>query len=157
MIFASIGTMNMPFFRMAKALDEYASHVSEDIVVQTGYTDFPYKYVKAFQFCTKEKMHDYMERADILILQGGWGVISEGMELNKPLVVMPRHNNTEHIHDQFQLVRKLDDLGCVLGVFDKDDLGEIIQKSKNFHYHHLHKGDAEILIREKLEEWFGRK
>jgi len=157
MIFASIGTMNMPFLRMAKALDEYASHANDEVVVQTGYTEYPYKYAKAFRFCTKEEMHDYMERADALILQGGWGTISEGMEMNKRIVVMPRHNNTEHIHDQFQLIRKLDALGCVLGVFDENDLEETIQKSMKFHYHYLHKGNAEILIREKLKEWFGRK
>lgn len=157
MIFASIGTMNMPFFRMAKALDEYASHVNEEVIVQTGYTDYPYEYARAFKFCTKEKMHDYMERAEILILQGGWGAISEGMELHKRLVVMPRHNGTEHIHDQFQLIRKLDDIGCVLGVFDENNLEETIQKSMNFHYRHLDRGNAEILIREKLEEWFSIK
>ena len=37
----------------------------------------------------------------------------------KRIVVIPRHDKTEHIHDQFQLIRKLDKLGCVIGVFDE--------------------------------------
>lgn len=33
--------------------------------------------------------------------------------------MIPRYDKVEHIHDQFQLIRKLDTLGCVLGVFDE--------------------------------------
>ncbi len=58
-------------------------------------------------------MQQYIKSADILILQGGWGAISEAMEQKKRIVVIPRHDKTEHIHDQFQLIRKLDKLGCV--------------------------------------------
>lgn len=42
MIFASLGTMDMPFFRMAKAVEEWAAVNKEEVIVQTGYT--PYKY-----------------------------------------------------------------------------------------------------------------
>lgn len=122
MIFASLGTMNIAFNRMAKAVDEWAAITKEEVIVQTGYTDYPYKHAKAFKFCTKEQMKGYISRADILILQGGWGAISEAMELRKRIVVIPRYDKVEHIHDQFQLIRKLDTLGCVLGVFDERDL-----------------------------------
>ena len=115
MIFASLGTMNIAFNRMAKAVDEWAAITKEEVIVQTGYTDYPYKHAKAFKFCTKEQMKGYISRADILILQGGWGAISEAMELRKRIVVIPRYDKVEHIHDQFQLIRKLDTLGCVLG------------------------------------------
>lgn len=37
----------------------------------------------------------------------------------KRIVVIPRYDKTEHIHDQFQLIRKLDKLGCVIGVLMK--------------------------------------
>jgi UDP-N-acetylglucosamine transferase subunit ALG13 len=154
MIFASIGTMNMPFIRMAKAVDEFAKQTDEVVIVQTGYTEYPYQYAKAFRFCTKEEMHDYIEHASILILQGGWGAISEAMEMNKRIVVLPRHDKTEHIHDQFQLVRKLDAMGCVIGVYDENNLSEAIEKSKTFHFQHFCKGNAETLIREKLRLWF---
>ena len=101
----------MPFRRMAKAVDEFASHCDEEVIVQTGYTDYDYQHAHAFKFCTKDEMQKYIADADILILQGGWGAISEAMEQRKRMVVMPRHDKTEHIHDQFQLVEKLDALG----------------------------------------------
>lgn len=154
MIFASLGTMNMPFLRMAKAVDDWVGTVDEEVIVQTGYTRYEYKHAKAFDFCTKEEMKEYIKRADVLILQGGWGAISEAMEMNKRIVVIPRHENTEHIHDQFQLVRKLDELGCVIGVFDEKDLPSKMEQARNFTFKHLTKGNAETLIRKTLNKWF---
>lgn len=154
MIFVSIGTMDMPFFRMAKAIDEWAGNVKEEVVVQTGYTDYEYKNVRYFSFCTKEEMRQYIERADLVILQGGWGAISEAMEKKKRIVVIPRFDKLEHIHDQFQLVRKLDELGCVIGVFDISDLSQKIELSKTFDFKQLPKGNAEKMIEMQLQRWF---
>lgn len=155
MIFVSLGTMDMPFYRMAKAVDEWAATTNEEIIVQTGYTDFNYNHIsKVFKFCTKDEMQNYIEKADILILQGGWGAISEAMEKKKKIVVMPRHDKTEHIHDQFQLIRKLDKLGCVIGVFEENDLPIKIQQAYNFEFKQLKKGNAQILIEETLRKWF---
>ena len=117
----------MPFERMAKAIDEWAGKCEEEVIVQTGHTSYPYRHAKAFGFCTKEEMKRYMEEASMVILQGGWGTINEAMEMGKRIVVMPRHNHTEHIHDQFQLVKKLDSMGCVVGVFDEKLLAEKIR------------------------------
>jgi len=157
MIFASLGTMDKAFDRMAKAVDDYAATIDDEVIVQTGYTDYPYQHAKAFKFCTKDEMQSYIARAELLILQGGWGAISEAMDLDKRIVVIPRHDKTEHIHDQFQLVRKLDKEGCVIGVFDEKDLPNAIEKAKTFSFKHLKKGNAERIISAKLNEWFPQK
>lgn len=157
MIFVSLGTMDMPFYRMAKAVDEWAATTDEKIVVQTGYTDYEYKNIKnIFRFCTKDEMQRYINEADILILQGGWGAISEAMEKKKRIVVIPRYDKTEHIHDQFQLIRKLDSLGCVIGVFDEKDLAEKIDEAKTFNFKQIKKGNAQTIIESKLNEWFAK-
>ena len=155
MIFASLGTMDMAFERMARAVDVFAATVDEEVVVQTGHTRYKYKNARSFDFCTKDEMQTYIDRASILILQGGWGAISEAMEKRKRIVVIPRYDKTEHIHDQFQLIRKLDSLGCVIGVFDEKDLPDAVEKARTFDFEQMPKGNAETLIREKLEEWFG--
>lgn len=158
MIFVSLGTMDMPFFRMAEAVDKLAANIQDNVIVQTGYTNYKYKNVsKVFTFCTKEEMQKYIELADLLILQGGWGAISEAMEKGKRIVVMPRHDKTEHIHDQFQLIRKLDELGCVIGVFDEKKLEESVDKAYNFNFKQLKKGNAQHLIEETLNKWFLNK
>lgn len=155
MIFVSLGTMNMPFDRMAKAVDELAADVDEYVIVQTGYTNYNYKNVhKVFDFCTKTEMQNYIENADLLILQGGWGAISEAMEKHKRIVVMPRHDKTEHIHDQYQLIRKLDELHCVIGVFDEKDLLQKVQLAKQFDFQQLKRGNAHDIIETYLNKWF---
>lgn len=154
MIFASLGTMDMAFVRMAQVVDNFAKECSEEVIVQTGYTDYPYQYAKSFKFCTKEQMQEYIKNASLLILQGGWGAISEAMEAHKRIVVMPRHDKTEHIHDQFQLVRKLDELGCIVAVYDGDSLSQAVEKARAFDFKPLRKGRADHLIEAKLKEWF---
>lgn len=99
-------------------------------------------------------MRKYIADADILILQGGWGAISEAMELHKRIVVIPRYEGTEHIHDQVQLIRKLNDLGCVIGVFDVCDLASAIERARTYEFKCIKRGNAEALIRQKLKEWF---
>lgn len=155
MIFVSLGTMDMPFYRMAKAVDEFASTADEEVIVQTGYTPYKYKNAtKVFDFCTKDEMQKYISSADILILQGGWGAISEAMEMRKRIVVIPRYDKTEHIHDQFQLIRKLDSIGCVIGVFDEKELKCSVEKARTFDFKQIKKGNAENMIRKQLEAWF---
>lgn len=154
MIFASLGTMDMPFIRMAKAVDSLAASTKEKIIVQTGFTNYPYKHAESFHFCTKTEMEQYIRQADILILQGGWGTISEAMEFRKKIISIPRINKIEHIHDQFQLIRKLHNLGCVIGVFDEKDLPKAVERAKTFHFKYMPKGHAETIIRNKILEWF---
>lgn len=156
MIFVSLGTMDMPFLRMAQAVDAWAATTDEPVVVQSGYTHFPFRHAHSFDFCTKDEMRRYIREASILVLQGGWGAISEAMELRKRIVVMPRREGTEHIHDQAQLVRKLAALGCILAVFDEADLPDAIRRARTFDFRQLPKGQAEPLIEAKLQEWFPR-
>ena len=146
----------MAFERMARAVDVFAATIDEEVIVQTGYTHYIYKHAKSFGFCTKDEMQTYIDRASILILQGGWGAISEAMEKHKRIVVIPRYDKTEHIHDQFQLIRKLDSLGCVIGVFDERELPLAVEKARTYDFQQMPKGNAETLIRVKLAEWFGK-
>ena len=78
------------------------------------------------------------------------------MELRKRIVVIPRYDKVEHIHDQSQLIRKLDTLGCVLGVFDERELAAKMEQAKTFEFKQIEKGDAQKLIEKKLQEWFPR-
>lgn len=141
---------------MARAVDEFAATTDEEVIVQTGFTKYPYQHAKAFDYCTKDEMQKYISEASILILQGGWGAISEAMDKHKRIVVIPRHDKTEHIHDQGQLIRKLDSLGCVIGVFDEKLLPHAVEKARTFDFKTIQHGNAENYIRAKLLEWFPR-
>lgn len=154
MILFSLGTHDQDFSRMAKAADDYAAVTDERIIVQTGYTHYKFKHVKEFfDFCPKEQMTALMDEADILVLQGGWGGMCEAVDKGKRVVVIPRINGVEHVHDQGQVVRKMEQLGCVLGVYDTKDLPNVIEKARTYIFKPLKRGNASI-IKETLEHWF---
>lgn len=175
-----LGTHTQEFKRMAKALDEYAySSTDDEFIVQTGYTNYIFENITHyFNFCSKEKMQQLINDADLLILQGGWGGICEAVDKKKKVIVIPRINGPEHIHDQSQVVRKMEQLGCVIGVYvtlEGESLPEnifknnkcldtyshktaillkdAINKAKYYEFKPLKRGNSNI-ISEALKNWF---
>ena len=154
MILFSLGTHNQDFSRMAKAADDFAATAQERIVVQTGYTKYQFENVSDhFDFCSKEKMLQLMDEADILVLQGGWGGICEAVDKGKRVVVFPRRDGVEHVHDQSQVAKKMDDLGCVICCMDESDLSNAIEKARTYCFKPLERGRS-IIIAETLKKWF---
>lgn len=154
MILFSLGTHSQEFSRMAKAADDYAAITDEKVIVQTGYTKYDFKHVKEhFDFCPKDKMEQFMDEAGILVLQGGWGGICEAVDKGKRVIVLPRRNGVEHVHDQSQVAKKMDELGCVICCMDEDDLPEMIEKARTYKFKPLHRGSARI-VADTLNEWF---
>lgn len=155
-ILCSLGTHTQDFSRMAKAVDELAAVMIEaDFTVQTGVTKYDFKYVKEhFDYCPKDRMNQLMDEADVLILQGGWGGMEEAVDMGKKCVVMPRIEGTEHIHDQEQLVRKMDSLGCIVGCFDENKLEECVRKAMVMEVKPIDKGSATETINNALASWF---
>ncbi len=155
MIFASLGTTQRPFYRMAKAIDDYAATTNEEVIVQTGYTKYDYKHAKAIDFCTTQQMQAYIDKAQILLLQGGWGALSEAVKKQKRIVSIPRIEGVEHNHNQTQIVQKLERMGCVIGVYDVNDLPQAIKAAYLHNFKQINRGEAESRIRQKLTDWFG--
>ena len=155
-ILCSLGTHSQDFSRMAKAVDELAGIMTDtEFVVQTGVTCYDFKHVKEhFDYCSKEKMIQLMNEADILILQGGWGGMEEAVDCGKKCVVIPRIEGAEHVHNQEQLVKKMDSLGCVVGCFDEQELESCVRKAMTMEVKPLKKGDATDEINRALKEWF---
>ena len=154
MIFVSFGSHYQDFSRLAKAIDLYALATDEEIIVQFGYTNYRFEHVKSFDFCNRDQMVEYIDNASIIVLQGGWGSISEAIDMGKRIVVVPRINGVEHIHDQVQLVKKLEALECIVAVYDIKYLGEKIHLAKTFHFKNLKRGSATDIINSKLSTWF---
>lgn len=156
MIFVTVGTHFQPFDRLVKAADDYASsHKDEIVIVQKGVSTYDCRTAQSFDFCSKEEMSCNMEKADIIVMQGGWGAMQEAIDKGYRVIAVPRIEGLEHIHDQEQVVRKLDSLGCIIGVYDIKDLPSAIEKARNFKFKPLIRGNASIMA-ETLKSWFGK-
>lgn len=151
MIFASFGNSPVPFVRMAEALEQMARGMEEEVIVQSGYTKFGYKACHNVQFMDKNTFYDHLRKCSVAILQGGWGSISEASGMGVKIIAFPRRKGIEHYHDQIQLVRALDNLGCLIGCYDEKQLPELVEKAQNFTPKQLPKGSAKEVLTEFFE------
>ena len=99
MILVTVGTHSQPFDRLVKAADNYAeSHKNETVIIQKGVSDYKCEAAESFDFCPKDEMSHYIEKADIIVMQGGWGAMQEAIDDGRRIVAVPRIEGVEHIH-----------------------------------------------------------
>ena len=153
MIFSSFGNVPAGFSRLAAALEAFARSSGEEVIVQYGNTEYDFVHVTAVKFMDHEQMSATMTRAELLVLQGGWGTISEALLMGKRIVAVPRRCPVEHNHDQGELVRKLESLGTLIGCYDEQELPEKIALARRFDFKTLQRGAAWPVIDGKLREW----
>ena len=144
MIFSSFGNApaQQTFTRMAKAVDELAKIIDEEVIVQKGNTQYDFHYAKTVTFLEHDALQKMLQEASIVILQGGWGTISEAIGLGKRIVSVPRRVGQECNHPQEEVVRHLEELGCLIGCYDEQKLPELVEKAKTFDPKPLQKGNA---------------
>ena len=153
MILVTCGMHFQPFDRLVQAADEYAATSNEKVVIQKGPSKYNCRYAESFECIAKEKMSELMVSADVVVMQGGWGALCEAIDKKKRIVAVPRIEGVEHIHDQEQVVRKLDNLGCVVGVYDIKDLPAAIKLAKIKNFAGLERGSNQI-IADQIKKWF---
>lgn len=151
MIFVAFGNSPKQFERLANAVDILANSIDEEIIVQTGYTKYDYKYAHATQFLTQELFIKNLTSCDVAILQGGWGGIAEASLLECRIVAVPRIKGVEHYHDQIQLIKALERQDVLLGCYDVEELPSIVEKARKYNFQPIKKGDAGEIINEFIK------
>lgn len=152
MIFSSFGNVPFPFVRLAKALDEYAEKTGERVVIQTGNTEYDFKYAEGHPFFDHDTMLQYINESDVCVHQGGWGTISESIMAGKKVIAVPRIVGLEHNHPQEEVVRELEKLGCLVGCYDIEQLPALIEKVKTMEMKPLVRGNAGAIINDFLSK-----
>ena len=129
MILVIVGTAD--FQRLVKKMDEIAGEIDEEVVMQIGRTN--YRPINAHYFTFIDSLDNYMYEARLIVGHGGAGTIISALMHNKKLIAVPRLKDLkEHFDDhQLELVRELDNKHLIVGVFDLENLKEIINQSKD--------------------------
>lgn len=121
MIFLTVGTQ-LPFERLVEAVDAWAAdHPETEIVAQVGRTLYQPRGFTVVPSLGPEQYHDTFARADVVISHAGMGTIITALEMNKPLLLMPRlaalneHRNDHQVgtarhFDRYDLIRVVGDL-----------------------------------------------
>ena len=102
MIFVTVGTHEQSFERLIKKLDELVAsgEITDDVIIQKGYTDYEPKHCKAQAFIPAQEMATYMQNADLVISHGGPATYMAAVAKDKPTLVIPRLSKfSEHVND----------------------------------------------------------
>lgn len=133
MIVAMVGTGPDSFDRLVRPLDELAGKNGWDIFVQLGHTRYEPKHCKFARFVERDELLRMIERAELVITQGGYGGIRDALSFDKPVVAVPRypglHESPDH---QDEMVRAMEDSGYLIGVYDIGQLEGAIQRARKF-------------------------
>jgi len=88
MIFVTFGNAPLDFTRLAKEIDRITLELNEEVFVQSGYTNFPFKFAKSKHFLDSKRMQEITIKASIVVSHGGWGTIAECLDYGKRLVAV---------------------------------------------------------------------
>lgn len=136
MVLVLLGTQDQPFDRLLKAISKQIEkgNIKEKVVAQIGKTSFSGNNITTFDFCSKEEIEDYISKARYIICHGGVGIITECIEHNKKVIVVPRLKKyKEHVNDhQVQITKEFAEKGYIIPLYDTKNLEKALADIKKF-------------------------
>lgn len=136
MILVLLGTQNNKFNRLLEEIEKNINDgiITEEVIVQAGYTKFESTKMKIFDLIPKEELENLQQNANLIITHGGVGSIISSIEKGKKVIAVPRlHEYEEHVNNhQQEIVKDFNDKGYIIGIEKVEDLKQAIIKSKDF-------------------------
>jgi len=123
MIFVTIGSQE-PFDRLIEAMDSIAPSLNTSIVAQIFRNNYKPRNIKDIEFISPVEYTEYLKEADIIIAHAGMGTILSVLQLQKPLIVMPRlakYHETRNNH-QVATAIEFEKMGYLKVAFDAEGL-----------------------------------
>jgi UDP-N-acetylglucosamine transferase subunit ALG13 len=134
LILVLFGTSPYGFDKLAKAVEDFAVSSGEEMVAQSGNTNYCPKNVRCFDFMPREKLISLIDESELVITQGGFGSIMDCLDRRKKVVAVPRTMEAGECRHgglgQEELVRQLEKEGKVVGVYDVKNLPDAIKRAR---------------------------
>jgi len=85
MILVLLGTQNNSFHRLLEKMEACIQKkiITEEVVVQAGYTKYETEKMKVFDFLPKEELEELQKEAKYIITHGGVGSIIQSITKEK--------------------------------------------------------------------------
>ncbi|MFC3886508.1 PssE/Cps14G family polysaccharide biosynthesis glycosyltransferase [Bacillus songklensis] len=136
MILVVVGTHELPFTRLLKAVEQQIAkgNIREEVIVQSGHTPYKSSNMKLVKFTSYEEMDQLYNQASYIITHGGTGSITSGLKKGKRMIAAPRlvkygEHNDDH---QLEIVNQFEVTGHLIAWHDGQDLGAVIEKIHSF-------------------------
>jgi UDP-N-acetylglucosamine transferase subunit ALG13 len=102
MIFVTVGAQ-MPFDRLVHAVDSWAGRNGRtDVFAQIGDTSRPPRHIECVPRLDPIAFRSRALNADLIVTHAGMGTIITGLELGKPMIVMPRRADLRETRNDHQ-------------------------------------------------------
>jgi beta-1,4-N-acetylglucosaminyltransferase len=136
MIFVTVGATNIGFVRLIKKMDEIAGRLSEEVIMQIGGTKYLPKHAKWYSYINNKEIIEFYNKASSIITHDGAGTLLMTLNLNKPIIVVPRMKKYGECdyENKFDLAEALKLKKKVILVYDIEKLEESIDSTKSLKY-----------------------
>jgi len=117
------------FERLIRKMDEVATTINEEIIMQIGHTKYTPRNAQYFQFTTAEELKALCQEARVVVTHGAMTIL-DALEQGTPVVVVPRLKRYKEVIDDHQLdfARELEKEGKVIAVYDVEELEGALKK-----------------------------
>lgn len=139
MIFVTVGTHEQQFDRLIEYMDKWAKTHDEEVIIQTGYSEYIPKVATWSKLFSFDEMVEMVDRARIVITHGGPSSFILPLQIGKTPIVVPRkYEFAEHVNDhQVKFCKAVENrMGNIIVVENIENLSEIIN-----HYEEIKKSD----------------
>jgi UDP-N-acetylglucosamine transferase subunit ALG13 len=130
-IFLTVG-YQMPFDRLVKAVDDWASRHTETpaCFAQIGPTDYRPSSIPFVDFTEPQEFTDRVRNASVIVAHAGMGSILTALQYGKPIVVMPRRAANRETRNDHQVAtaERLRDRPGIHVAMDETELGPILDR-----------------------------
>ncbi len=128
MILVTVGTQ-APFDRMVAAVDRWAGERGRtDVFAQIGASELQPENIEWAHEMSPADFAERMESAEAIVSHAGMGTIIGALELQKPILVMPRRADLGEQRNDHQLAsaRRFSELGVVHVAMDEEELARML-------------------------------
>lgn len=136
LIFVTVGTQDVPFDRLIKAVDKLVRNgvIKEDVIVQSGCSKFTSKRMKIVNYMNPSEFKNTLKMASVVIAHGGVGTILDALKCNKVVIACPRlARYREHTNDhQLQIVNKFSNMGYIIPCREINKLDTALEQAMIF-------------------------
>ena len=126
MIFITLGSQKFQFNRLLMEIDKLIEKgvITDNVVAQTGASDYIPQHYKSYDFLTRDEFQNYMKECELVITHAGTGAIITALKNDKKVIAIPRlAKYGEHVDDhQIQLINEFKELNFIEPVYEIDEL-----------------------------------
>ncbi len=133
LIFVMLGTSHYPFARLINKVIEWAEESGEHVIIQSGHNPIASNAVEFYPFLDHSKIIEFINDAEVVITQGGFGGLLDCMKSDAKTIAIPRlaelgENINSH---QTEIVNALAEEGRIVPLHDIDKFDDAIQSAKH--------------------------